>query len=293
MTDIVISYARETEAEAIRVVEALRGLGYAVWRDDEIPAHRSFGPAIEERLAAAKVVLVLWSAEASKSTWVRSEASRARAMGKLVQLTLDKSPLPIPFDQIQCANLVGWNGEADAPGWRKVVGSVGDLAGAPAVAVAIPLPSKPSIAVLPFANLSGDPEQEYFADGMVEEITTVLSRIRSLFVIASGSAMTLKGKDVRLSEVGRQLGVRYVLEGSVRRSADRVRIAVRLVDASDGAQIWADRFEDTLEDVFALQDKVALGVAGAIEPTVRAAEIRRASKGPTENMGSYDLYLRA
>src|SRR5580658_2487233 len=127
MTDIVISYARETEAEAQRIVEVLRGLGYEVWRDDEIPAHRSFGEAIEERLAAAKVVLVLWSAMAAKSDWVRSEASRARAMGKLVQLTLDKSPLPIPFDQIQCANLVGWAGEADAPGWRKVVDSIAEL----------------------------------------------------------------------------------------------------------------------------------------------------------------------
>src|SRR5580658_2197136 len=176
MSDVFISYARETEGAAQRIAEALQGLGYGVWRDDEIPAHRSFGEVLEERLAAAKVVLVLWSAEAARSDWVRSEASRARAMGKLVQLTLDKSPLPMPFDQIQCANLVGWSGEADAPGWRKVVASIGDLADAGAPASLMepppdpPLPSKPSIALLPFTNLSGDPEQDYFAEGMVEEI---------------------------------------------------------------------------------------------------------------------------
>jgi TolB-like protein len=258
-----------------------------------------FGEMIEERLAAAKVVLVLWSAEAAKSEWVRSEASRARAMGKLVQLTLDKSPLPMPFDQIQCANLVGWMGEADAPGWRKVVDSIGELASGEAQASREettpdpPLPSKPSIALLPFTNLSGDPEQDYFADGMVEEIALALSRVKSLFVIGGGSSLSFKAKTTTPREVARILGVRYVLEGSVRKSGGRVRIAVKLVDGIDGAQIWADRFEDTLEDVFALQDRVALGVAGVIEPAVRPAGVRRVASRPTGDLGSYDLYLRA
>jgi adenylate cyclase len=156
-----------------------------------------------------------------------------------------------------------------------------------------PLPSKPSIAVMPFANLSGDPEQEYFADGMVEEIVTALSRFKSIFVIGSGSTLSFKGKAVSPHEVGCQLGVRYVLEGSVRKAGARVRITAKLTDAEGGAQIWADRFEDTLDDVFALQDRVALSVGGVIEPAVRTAEIRRAARRPTENLGSYDLYLRA
>ncbi len=155
------------------------------------------------------------------------------------------------------------------------------------------LPAKPSIAVLPFANLSNDPEQAYFADGMMEEITTALSRIRSIFVIASGSTQSLRGKTSAPQEIGHQLGVRYILEGSVRKASNRVRIGVTLIDASDGAQIWAERFEDTLEDVFALQDKVAVSVAGVIEPTIREAEIRHLAKRPTENMSSYDLFLRA
>ena len=298
MSDIFISYARSTEAQAHRVAEALRGLGHNVWRDDEIPAHQSFSRMIEERLAAAKVVLVLWSVDAAASEWVRSEASRARAMGKLVQLTLDKTPLPIPFDQIQCANLVGWGGEADALGWRKVVASIADLMGAPVISVSnaplpLPLPTKPSIAVMPFANLSGDPDQEYFADGMVEEIVSALSRFKSIFVIGSGSTLSFKGEAVGPQEVARQLGVRFVLEGSIRRAGARVRIQVKLIDATHGAQMWSERFEDTLEDVFALQDRVALSVAGVIEPAVNRAEIRRALQRPTDSLGGYDLYLRA
>jgi adenylate cyclase len=301
MTDIFISYARPTEAKAQRVEEALRGMGHDVWRDDQLAAHQAFGQALEERLAAAKVVLVLWSADAARSEWVRSEASRARAMGKLVQLTLDKSPLPMPFDQIQCANLVGWNGEADAPGWRRVVASIADLMGGPALAPETPLaedapltlPGKPSIAVMPFANLSGDREQDYFADGMVEEIAAAMARFRSLFVIASGSTLAFKGSTTAPSEIGRRLGVRYLLDGSVRRSGDRVRITVKLIDATDGAQMWSERFEDTLQDVFALQDRVALSVAGVIEPTVREAEIKRAAQRPTSSLTSYDLFLRA
>jgi len=157
----------------------------------------------------------------------------------------------------------------------------------------LPLPDKPSIAVLPSANLSGDPEQEYFGDGMVEEIITALSHIRWLFVIARNSSFTYKGQAVELKQIGRELGVRYVLEGSVRKAAGGVRITGQLIDALSGSHLWADRFDGSLEDVFELQDKVASSVAGVIEPALRAAEIQRASHRPTENLSAYDLYLRA
>jgi TolB-like protein/class 3 adenylate cyclase len=157
----------------------------------------------------------------------------------------------------------------------------------------LPLPDKPSIAVLPFANLSGDPEQEYFADGMVEEIITALSRIRWLFVIARNSTFTYKGQAVDVKQVGRELGVRYVLEGSVRKAGGRVRIAAQLIDALSGAHLWADRFDGSLEDVFDRQDKVAVSVAGVIEPALQAAEMRRSAARPTTDLGAYDLYLRA
>jgi adenylate cyclase len=155
-----------------------------------------------------------------------------------------------------------------------------------------PLPDKPSIAVLPFQNMSGDPEQEYFADGMVEEIITALSRIRWLFVIARNSSFTYKGQAVDVKRVGRELGVRYVLEGSVRKGGNRVRITAQLIDADSGAHLWADRFDGSLEDVFDLQEKVAISVAGIIEPTLQAAETARSSNRPTADLTAYDLYLR-
>ena len=158
---------------------------------------------------------------------------------------------------------------------------------------ALPLPDKPSIAVLPFANMSGDPEQEYFADGMVEEIITALSRIRWLFVIARNSSFTYKGDAVDVKRIGRELGVRYVLEGSVRKAAGRVRITAQLIEAETGGHLWADRFDGSLEDVFELQDQVAVSVAGVIEPALQAAETARAAGRPTADLTAYDLYLRA
>ncbi|MEZ5832538.1 MAG: winged helix-turn-helix domain-containing protein [Dongiaceae bacterium] len=154
------------------------------------------------------------------------------------------------------------------------------------------LPDKPSIAVLPFENLSGDPAQEYFADGMVEDIITALSRMRWLFVIARNSSFAYKGRAVDVRQVGRELGVRYVLEGSVRKAGNRVRIAGQLIDASTGANMWADRFEGQLEDIFDLQDQVTASVVGAIAPKLEQAEIERAKRKPTENLDAYDHFLR-
>ena len=160
-------------------------------------------------------------------------------------------------------------------------------------APAFALPDKPSIAVLPFQNMSGDPEQEYFADGIVEEIITGLSRLKWFFVIARNSSFTYKGRAVDVREVGRELGVRYVLEGSVRKGGNRLRITVQLVDAATGNHLWADKYDGVLNDVFDLQDQITAGVVGAIEPNVRQAEIERATRKRPENLGAYDLYLRA
>ena len=157
---------------------------------------------------------------------------------------------------------------------------------------ALPLPDKPSIAVLPFQNMSGDPEQEYFADGIVDEIITALSRFRSLFVIARNSTFTYKGRPVDVKQVGRELGVRYVLEGGVRIAANRVRIIGQLIDTTTGAHIWADRFEGGREDIFDLQDQVTASVVGAIAPRMERAEIERAQRKPTESLDAYDHYLR-
>ena len=154
------------------------------------------------------------------------------------------------------------------------------------------LPDKPSITVLPFQNLSGDPEQEYFADGMVEDIIAALSRIRWLFVIARNSSFTYKGRDVDVQGVGQTLGVRYVLEGSVRKSGNKIRITGQLIDATTGTHIWAERFEGMLHDIFELQDQIAESVVGAIAPQLERAEIERAKRKPTESLDAYDYYLR-
>jgi TolB-like protein/class 3 adenylate cyclase len=181
--------------------------------------------------------------------------------------------------------------------WRMLVGNVS----APAIAkyssagsaTTLALPDKPSIAVLPFQNMSGDPEQDYFADGMVEDIITALSQFKSLFVIARNSSFTYKGRAVDIKQVGHELGVRYVLEGSVRKAGSRVRINGQLIEASTGAHLWAEKIDGALEDVFELQDEVTARVAGAIVPSITQAEINRAQVKPTNNLDAYDCYLRA
>jgi TolB-like protein/Flp pilus assembly protein TadD len=301
VTEVFVSYPHAAKAQAEAITAELRALGYDVWRDDLLPPHRAYADVIEERLRAAKAVVVIWSTEAVKSQWVRAEAEVAREAGTLVQLTIDGAALPLPFNQIQCEDMRGWRGDTEAVGWRKVAASIADLVGAPSGepapspshSAALPLPDKPSIAVLPFANLSREPDQDYFADGMVEEITAQLARFKSLFVIASTSTLSLKGQPIEPQAAARRLGVRYLLEGSVRRAGERVRVAVKLIDAQDGVQLWSDRFDDTLEDVFALQDRVALSVAGVIAPQLQWAEVRHSAERPTRNITSYELYLRA
>jgi TolB-like protein len=155
----------------------------------------------------------------------------------------------------------------------------------------LPLPDKPSIAVLPFQNMSGDPEQEYFADGMVEDIITALSRFKLLFVIARNSSFIYKGRPIDIKQVGRELGVRYVLEGSVRRAGSKVRITGQLIDASTGAHLWADHFDGILKDIFDLQDRVTGSVVSAIAPKVQQAELERSTRNPTESLDAYDYYL--
>ncbi len=295
MSDIFISYARSTATEAQAVAEGLRALGYGVWRDDELPAHRAYGEVIEERLRSAKAVVVIWSAEAVKSQWVRSEADRARLDDKLVQLSLDGAALPMPFDQIQCADLTGWSGDADAPGWRKVVASVADLAGARRSAVESPAAAtrKLSICVLPFANMSGDPEQEYFCDGISEDIITDLSKVSALFVISRNSSFRFKGQHVDLPKVARELEVSHVLEGSVRKAGARVRITAQLIDGETGGHVWAERWDRDLTDIFALQDEISEAIVSALKLKLLPEEIKAIERRGTNSVEAYNLVLMA
>ncbi len=297
MTDVFVSYARSTAAQAHLVAEALRGLGYGVWRDDEIPAHRAYADVIQERLRAAKAVVVVWSADAAKSEWVRSEAERARADRKLVQLTVDNAELPMPFDQIQCADLAGWSGDLEAPGWRKVVGSLEALTTGVVKGLAEIASSPParrlSICVLPFANMSDDPQQEYFSDGISEDIITDLSKVSALFVVSRNTAFTLKAKAVDVPQVARQLNVSHVLEGSVRKAGNRVRITAQLIDGATGGHVWAERYDRDLTDIFALQDEISQAIVAALRLKLLPEEKQAIEQRGTTSADAYNLYLMA
>ena len=294
MGDVFVSYARPDEPHSERVAEALRAAGYSVWRDDELPAHRAYSDVIEERLKSASAVVVLWSAEAAKSQWVRSEADAARSAGTLVQAALDGTIPPMPFNQIQCADLSSWDGTAETPGWRKLVASVRQLAGAPAAKSAPRGPSEQvSICVLPFQNMSGDPEQEYFSDGISEDITTDLSKVSALGVTARNTAFTFKGRSVNVCDVARQLGVSHVLEGSVRKAGGRVRINAQLIDGATGGHVWAERYDRDLDDIFAIQDEIGEAIVAALKVKLLPQEKKAIEQRGTENAQAYNLYLLA
>ena len=295
MSDVFISYARSNEEQAKRVEEALRATGHEVWRDAELPAHRTYAEVIEERLKSAKAVVVLWSADAVKSQWVRAEADAARELGTLVQGGVDGTLPPIPFNQIQCADLSGWNGESSHAGWRKLEASVQALAGK---SVQVRVAAKPrrsgkSICVLPFANMSGDPEQEYFSDGISEDITTDLSKVSALEVIARNTAFQFKGRSVDVGEIARKLDVTHVLEGSVRKAGNRVRITAQLIDGASGGHIWAERYDRDLTDIFAIQDELSKAIVEALRVRLLPKEQEALGDRCTCNADAYNLFLMA
>jgi adenylate cyclase len=277
------------------VAEALRAEGYQAWRDDQLPAHRSYADVIEERLKSAKAVVVLWSAEAAKSQWVRAEADAARSAGTLVQANLDGTIPPMPFNQIQCADLKDWNGKDDTSGWRKLLASVEALAGPRETETSLPRASRQrvSVCVLPFANMSGDAEQEYFSDGISEDITTDLSKVSALEVIARNTAFQFKGRSVDVSDVAKKLRVSHVLEGSVRKAGNRVRITAQLIDGRTGGHVWADRYDRDLTDIFEIQDELSKAIVDALKVKLLPAERKAIEDRGTTNADAYNLYLMA
>ena len=297
MANVFVSYARPDESHAVRVADALRADGHQVWRDDELPAHRAYSDVIEERLKSAGAVVVLWSADSAKSQWVRAEADSARGAGTLVQVVLDGTMPPLPFNQIQCADLKDWDGGPDHPGWRKLKSSVEALAGDPAGESATPAQRRSrrqvSVCVLPFANMSGDAEQEYFSDGISEDITTDLSQVSALGVIARNTAFTFKGKAVDVSEVAKKLGVTHVLEGSVRKAGARVRITAQLIDGETGDHVWADRYDRDLTDIFEIQDEISKAIVAALKLKLLPEEKKAIEQRGTNNVEAYKLYLMA
>jgi adenylate cyclase len=293
MPHVFISYARSDEDLARGIGDLLTEDGFEVWRDDELPAHRAYAEVIQERLTGASAVVVLWSAEAIKSQWVRAEADSARAARTLIQLSLDGTIPPIPFNQIQCADFKDWDRQRGSPGWRKLVASVAELAGPAPERAPRKSTRTVSICVLPFQNMSGDAEQEYFSDGISEDITTDLSKISALEVIARNTAFTFKGQSVNVCDAARKLGVTHVLEGSVRKAGDRVRITAQLIDGATGGHVWADRYDRDLTDIFTIQDEISKAIVEALKVKLLPEEKKAIEKRGTQNAEAYNLYLLA
>ena len=293
MPNLFVSYARADEPKAARVAAELRASGYQVWRDDQLPVHRIYADVIDERLRSAQAVVVLWSAEAGRSQWVRAEADVARAAGTLVQAALDGTVPPLPFNQIQCADLEGWSADRNAAGWKKLMHSLGELAPLTAIEGRVAARRDRSICVLPFANMSGDAEQEYFSDGISEDITTDLSKVSALEVIARNTAFMFKGQSVDVSDVAKKLGVSHVLEGSVRKAGGRVRITAQLIDGKSGGHVWAERYDRELTDIFAIQDEISKAIVDALKVKLLPEEKKAIEDRGTTNVEAYNLYLMA
>ena len=298
--DVFISYARPSEDQAHRIAEQLRKGGFSVWRDDELPAHRSYSDVIEERLKSAKAVVVLWCAESAKSHWVRAEANTALEGGTLVQAMLDGTFPPMPFNQIQCADLKGWTGDTSSAGWQKLESSVAaliktvdDEAETTSSTASPAADESLSICVLPFANMSGEPEQEYFSDGISEDIITDLSNVSALSVVARNTSFTFKGESLDVKEVAQKLGVTHVLEGSVRKAGNRVRITAQLIDGAKGDHVWAARFDRDLTDIFEIQDEISKAIVDALKVKLLPGEKKAIEARGTSNVEAYNLYLMA
>jgi TolB-like protein len=288
MSDIFISYARPNETEARRIADALRGRGWAVWRDDELPPHRAYAEVIEERLRSAKAVVVVWTVDAAKSQWVRAEADIGRERGTLVQLTLDGSIPPLPFNQIQSADLSGWSGEEGHPVWRKIIASISDLIGEarPGAPPTPPEPpalstERPVVTVRSFAMMSGT-DADGVAAGLAEEVRNALARNASS-AISVGTG--------RKSAAARALDDDYILEGAVQQAGDRLRVSTRLT-ASGGAHVWSERFDGSRADVFELQDRVAQAVAANVEASIRSFEGELAASAPEDALNTRQLFYR-
>jgi len=295
---VFLSYAREDSDAARQLAEDIGRGGHEVWWDQQIQGGSRFSRAIDQALKDAEAVVVLWSATSVESAWVQDEAAEGRDSGRLVPVLLDTCKPPLGFRQFQSVDMSRWRGGEGAE-LSALLDAVATTA-APAVSqphgatAARPSPSSQfSICVLPFVNMSGDPEQEYFSDGITEDIITDLSKVSALLVIARNTAFTFKGKVMDVKDVARALDVTHVLEGSVRKAGDRVRITAQLIDASTGGHVWADRYDRDLTDIFAIQDEISKAIVAALRLKLLPDEKKAIEARGTSSVEAYNLYLMA
>ena len=298
MARLFLSYGRDDSDAARELAEALGRAGHEVWWDQHIQGGSRFSRAIDQALKDAEAVIVLWSNHSVESAWVQDEAAEGRDSGRLVPVIIDSCKPPLGFRQFQSVDLSRWTG-GEGPELQSLLAAIETI-----VVPAEPAPAqeglaKPasstqfSICVLPFVNMSRDPEQEYFSDGITEDIITDLSKVSALLVIARNTAFTFKGKVMDVKEVARSLEVTHVMEGSVRKAGDRVRITAQLIDAATGGHVWADRYDRDLTDIFAIQDEISKAIVAALRVKLLPNEKKAIETRGTASVDAYNLYLMA
>jgi adenylate cyclase len=301
MADIFVSYSRTDKVRVAPLVAALEAEGWSVWWDPQVAPGQEFDTLIAAELKEARAVIVVWTPVSVSSRWVRGEARVAADRKVLVPVRFDAAELPIDVRAIHTTDLDGWTQDRQAAEFQELARAVGALIPRPNPGSgASPAPrgreergARVAICVLPFSNMSGDPEQEYFSDGISEDIITDLSKVSALSVVSRNTAFSFKGKHVDLAQVARQLKVSHVLEGSVRKSGNRVRITAQLIDSKSDDHVWAERYDRDLSDIFALQDEISQAIVAALKLKLLPDEKKAIEKRGTTNPEAYDLYLMA
>jgi adenylate cyclase len=297
---IFLSYARDDADAAKQLASCISDNGHEVWWDRHLHAGSRFAAEIDKALKDAEAVVVMWSPSSIESAWVQDEAAEGRDSGRLVPVSLAGAKPPLGFRQFQTVDLGRWEGTGSPDALDDLLEAIARTCGTDARPSAAAKADKSpgakkraSVCVLPFINMSGEPEQEYFSDGITEDIITDLSKVSALSVVARNTAFTFKGQTVDVKEVAIKLGVTYVLEGSVRKAGNRVRITAQMIDGAEGDHVWADRYDRDLDDIFAIQDEISKAIVEALKVKLLPEEKKAIEQRGTSNADAYNLYLMA
>ncbi len=300
MSRIFLSYARDDVEAAKQLATCISAAGHDVWWDRHLHGGSRFAAEIDKALKDAEAVVVLWSPTSVESAWVQDEAAEGRDSGRLVPVSLASAKPPLGFRQFQTIELGTWDGTRAPDALEDLLEAIGRTCATEArpsesakSEEGSAAKKRPSVCVLPFINMSGEPEQEYFSDGITEDIITDLSKVSALSVVARNTAFTFKGQSVDVKEVAKTLGVTYVLEGSVRKAGNRVRITAQMIDGAEGDHVWADRYDRDLEDIFAIQDEISKAIVDALKVKLLPEEKKAIEARGTSNVDAYNVYLMA
>ena len=299
MAKVFLSYSREDAAAAKQLADCISRAGHKVWWDHEIEGGSRFTAEIDRELKGADAVVVIWTKASVESAWVQDEAAEGRDNGRLVPIILGTDKPPLGFRQFQSIDFGDWSGDGDPQALDTLLRAIAQKGPEPQPAPVADKPaskgrkSRAAICVLPFMNMSGDPEQEYFSDGITEDIITDLSKVSALSVVARNTAFTFKGQTVDVKDVAQTLGVDHVLEGSVRKAGNRVRITAQLIDGTKGDHLWADRYDRDLTDIFVIQDEISKEIVRALRLRLLPEEEQAIESRGTDSAQAYNLYLMA